>query len=1276
MLYHITRATRHIIFWTLLAAAVGLSVLRLLLLEINQFKQDLTVYLADFLGAPVEIGRLQANMHGFSPELIVNNISTIASPSNPNPTIKFEEIRLSLNLPEIILSQAVLPSAKLAFVGAKFTVVRKPDNSLVIAGLKDNGAQPLWLMQAPRIALLQSQLTWQDELNGLEPVSFSNIDIALMNGSGDKHRLNLQMALPERYGERLSAVAEFSGSLFEPQKLDGKLFLNIKQAKLAYWLPDPTPKGFSINNGTGDIQLWCGWQQATLASVTGRVDIDNLQLTHSNAAELALPQLQAAFRWQQSENHWRLDIPKLQTGSKAGLTAQDLSLAGTLTESGELQEARIYSKHLHLEEITRIARFALPQAPGKPLGELRLKGELADFSGFFNPQTNAFAINGQIHQLSIASLSGQPGLEHFSARVFGNQNRGVIELATDNATLALPGQYSAPLPVDQLAGQLQWRQTQDNWVLDSKQLAIDLPAFKSMARIHAELPKAEGKAPFIDLQLAYSSDDISKLPNYLPRLAMNPRTVEWFDSAFVKGRLHDGRLLFYGTPEAFPFPAGDGVFQAMFGIQGMELKFDPGWLPVHEVNAQATFLGERLQVHIDSGFAGNNPIKTGDVDIAELNESQYLDFKGQVSGEINQVLDYMQGSPLKRSINLIRDAILPVGDTVIDLDLKIPLVLSLPTHVGGAAHFNDAKLTVKALDLPVKAITGDLKLNDHGVYAEVLNAKSLGFPIQVAVSNSETRTVVKIAGRTGIQQLQNQFDLSWWSLAEGGSHYDLSLNLPHDSTPPELTIKTDLNGIAIDLPGILGKPAAAKAPLALTFGLVDDPLMPIEVIYSDKLKAAVKLTVKQQKLFSGNILVGAGVVEQRQAPGLKFEINRENLALTDWLGIAASSFDSQHSSDGLAALIQEIQIRTPNALWNENSIGAFELDLKKSNAVWAGHIQSNAISGELSLPLDWEGGHAIELAMQKLDLSALKRFAAFNSTEPEITARTVKNFPLIAVSSEHTYWHNINLGQLTLTTERTHDGIRFKELTLSSSSHRLSATGSWLTGPLLAKTQFQGSLSSQHFGRLLQQLGITDDITETAATLYFSLAWPGAPQQFSLGTLRGEVDADLQNGRILSIEPGFGRILGILALSQWIKRLQLDFSDVYQEGLTFDTITGHFDLVNGVASNRDFLIDSIPAKISLTGTVDLAKQLVNQTVNVLPKSSDAVPIAGTIVDKLSNLIARSLTGKNQEGFFFGSQYQIKGHWDKVEIIPLHEHEGILNKTWNGITGFPWLEQDQ
>jgi len=173
--------------------------------------------------------------------------------------------------------------------------------------------------------------------------------------------------------------------------------------------------------------------------------------------------------------------------------------------------------------------------------------------------------------------------------------------------------------------------------------------------------------------------------------------------------------------------------------------------------------------------------------------------------------------------------------------------------------------------------------------------------------------------------------------------------------------------------------------------------------------------------------------------------------------------------------------------------------------------------------------------------------------------------------------------------------------------------------------------------------------------------------------LRGQVDISLKNGRILSIEPGFGRVLGVLAVAQWLKRLQLDFSDVYGEGMSFDSINGHFELLNGKAVTKDLLVDAVPAKITITGETDLVNRTGEHVVNVTPKSADAVPIAGTIMGKVAALVGQTLTGKNQEGFFFGSQYLVKGAWANAQIIPLHENDGLLQKTWNGLTDFSWMQ---
>src|SRR5690606_22291671 len=143
-----------------------------------------------------------------------------------------------------------------------------------------------------------------------------------------------------------------------------------------------------------------------------------------------------------------------------------------------------------------------------------------------------------------------------------------------------------------------------------------------------------------------------------------------------------------------------------------------------------------------------------------------------------------------------------------------------------------------------------------------------------------------------------------------------------------------------------------------------------------------------------------------------------------------------------------------------------------------------------------------------------------------------------------------NLGQLLLETERIPEGIRFKRAELLGTDEKLILSGTWRQ----QESQIIGRLETPHWGRLLTRLGITDDMTETSGVMHYDLRWQGAPFQFSLAGLNGQIDVNLKNGRILSIEPGVGRVLGMLAMAQWIKRIQLDFSDVYEEGLTFDSI--------------------------------------------------------------------------------------------------------------------------
>ncbi|MGZ5031352.1 MAG: YhdP family phospholipid transporter, partial [Methylobacter sp.] len=610
----------------------------------------------------------------------------------------------------------------------------------------------------------------------------------------------------------------------------------------------------------------------------------------------------------------------------------------------------------------------------------------------------------------------------------------------------------------------------------------------------------------------------------------------------------------------------------------------------------------------------------------------------------------------------------------------------------------------------------------QGVYSDTIHAAALGHPIQINIKSSDSQTTVNVEGHAGISDLKKQFDLPWWEIASGATDYRLALDLPYGDAIPELVVESMLSGVSLDLPESLAKTREQKIPLSVTFNLSDQPLMPVQLNYDNKLKAAIQLDTKLKSIHSGHVLVGAGEVAQTQGSGLKLELNRSRLALQDWLGLAAaqSAADGCTSSPAAVrtgslpvaplltsmdggnadicreqsrppslAIVEELKVHGDHVLWNKTDLGVLDLALKRNGNFWSGTIAGPFATGNIKIPADFKSSGRINLDMDIVDISALK------PTEPKDSLRGVSTFPLadasdadpqqtlspekvplLTLTSRKTLWQSIDLGRLSLETNRIPGGMSFNDVKLAGENQKLIFSGEWRTNGGQPVTYTRGYLEVPHAGLFLKQLDITKDLTETSAAVDFSVSWNAAPYQFSLAGLKGQLDINFKNGRILSIEPGFGRLLGMLAMAQWIKRAQLDFSDVYEEGLTFNSIKGHFDLVDGIASTHNLVVDAVPAKIAISGDTDLVNQTVDHIIDVTPKSADAVPIAGTIMGKVAALVGRSLTGKDQEGFFFGSQYLVKGAWEKAEIIPMHKNDGLLQKTWNGITDFPWLRQQE
>lgn len=770
--------------------------------------------------------------------------------------------------------------------------------------------------------------------------------------------------------------------------------------------------------------------------------------------------LDTLFNWQLKDQQWQLDIDRflLESAGENNKSSKKwpdavVSLAGEKAADTGNQKLKMYAKQLDLAETSKLSQFFSPLTDEQTqfVGEAQVSGMLRDFSLYAEPDIKDFAVAGWFDAISAEPFLSMPGMDNVSGKIKGSKQLGEIDLVAQDTHFKYPVLFDKPLLLKKIKGNLVWQQTEDGWVLTSQAIELDCPAFKSVSRLLINIPKNE-EQPFIDLQTAFNSDDLTKITAYLPMQIMKEKLKVWLGNAFVGGKVPKGDLLFYGKPSDFPFLDGSGVFEAKLDLENVELNYHPEWQHISNINGALSFVKNNIHGLFNHGLIGKVDINKAEMLISGLGIDELLNIKGEGQGDINQVLNVLQQSPLAGRMNpLIVDTTLQ-GTTKATLDLTIPLHPGHEIKVDGNAQLKNAQLTVNRLGLKVSKINGDIKFNQQGIHTDAIQAYALAHPIQVSIAQAEQQTLINVDGKAKVSDIEKLFDWSGSQLAEGEGTYQLQLQLPNKTyaqdNPVQISIKSTLEGVALQLPGALSKIKDQKKPSSLTFTLSDELALPVELDYNNELKAAISLNIKERKINSGHVLIGLGDAVQPKRPGLKLEINREQLPLQDWVALAAT----QSKADGSGLDVSEIKIRSKSALWKKTRLGAFDLTLKRNPNYWSGEIDSAIAQGTFQVPTELRGVNHIVLTMDMLNLSALKQLT-FQGTSSSSEFK-----PLFEINSKKTLWHSVNLGQLTLETVRVPQGIKIKRLDLDSENEKLALTGDWKDNGVISTTHLNGKL--------------------------------------------------------------------------------------------------------------------------------------------------------------------------------------------------------------------------
>ena len=125
--------------------------------------------------------------------------------------------------------------------------------------------------------------------------------------------------------------------------------------------------------------------------------------------------------------------------------------------------------------------------------------------------------------------------------------------------------------------------------------------------------------------------------------------------------------------------------------------------------------------------------------------------------------------------------------------------------------------------------------------------------------------------------------------------------------------------------------------------------------------------------------------------------------------------------------------------------------------------------------------------------------------------------------------------------------------------------------------------------------------------------WSGGPRKNFIANLDGNIGMRLGSGQLDEVEPGAGRVFGLMSIVALPRRLSLDFRDVFAKGFGFDEITGIFRIINGVTFTCDLILKGPAANIAIIGQAGIMAQDYKQIAIVNAKVGNTLPVVGAVV---------------------------------------------------------------
>ena len=1127
--------------------------------------------------------------------------------------------------------------------GLVLGVRRARDGHFYVGGIPINPAAPdsgfsSWLLRQGRLSVGDATLTWVDEVRDAPPLALTDVDFTLTRRLRS-HQLRLHAVPPAWLARPVTVEGRLGGRDVDDFRtwsgtVDATV-AGVSFPRLAAWLALP----HQPSQGWGALKLKFAVANGTLAGVGVGMDLRAIETSLGDGLPaLRLAQVHGRGLWQRGPDGQRLAFENLRVAQPGSALGAPFDAGLAWSDASREITARAFSlsgwqamlPSLPMDAALR-TRLQTLQPQGR-LDDLRLRWSGAQ------PGIDNFSVAAHFSGVGVTASGRQPGLANLSGRIEGDAGAGVFELDSTGLVLSLPELFHEPsFGFDTLRASGSWKKTPRGHRLTLRELRFANADMAGTAKGHYEL--IAGQRGIVDLAAQLERAEGRAVYRYFPK-KIGEKTVEWVKRGVVAGRSDNVQFTLKGDLARFPFERGDGVFRVDVQARDAVIDYVPGWPRIEGIQGRVLFQGKAMEVTSSQARiygVALNPVKVVIPDLIHHNEVLSVD--GEATGPAGDFIRFANSSPVGERLRGFTRALDGSGTMRLKLQLQVPLRHAHDTTLAGNLTFQGNTLSRPGLPR-LEQVRGAVDFTGHALTTQGVTAQFLGGPLRVETATGDGRVRILAQGRATAAGMAPWLGAAWSAQLAGAADWRGQIDL--QPTGEQVRVESDLVGLASSLPAPLAKAAGAPLPLRVT----SQPQAGGEQheVQLGRTVGAVWRTASG-RFERGEIRFG-GAAAMPAEPGLRLAGNGRGLDISGWAALLPGAGEGKG-----APALSSIDL----------GFDAFDLmkrryqDVRVQGGTRGGLLRTQVTGRGINGVLTYRpaGAQSARVSGQFRQLTIPPSGSASGSAGAAAGGLSgeASNFPVLDLTVEDFRLQEHALGRLEVAAHGAPEGLMIERLQLTHADSVFAMSGLWRDRGL-SETRADLSLKVQDAGRFLTRFGFADTVSRGEVEIAGNAAWEGSPADFSFRTLAGQLDFKARGGQFLKVEPGAGKLLGVLSLQSLRRRLNFDFRDIFKEGYAFDDIGATLRIARGVVYSDDFRMRGPAAKVNMSGLADLNQESVQLRMKVIPKLSEGVAVAGALIAGplagVGALAAQKLLRDPVEEAI-SQEYMVTGAWQAPDV---------------------------